>query len=121
MNSSIESLYFLESFVSFPPFAVYVFSEAVVSIVTIAFFQSEVFPVYLPTLFSFPLTVIVFTFNTLTSNNFSTAFLMSIFVAFLFTLKVYFPACKPSLLYSVTTGANIISSANIMRTPPLIF
>ena len=50
-----------------------------------------------------------------------TAFAISTLVAFLFTLKVYLPSCNSSLLFSVTTGAIIISSGNITRTPPLIF
>ena len=44
IKSSIESLYFLEALTSFPPFPIYVLSAGVVSIVTIAFFQSDVFP-----------------------------------------------------------------------------
>ena len=61
-----------------------------------------------------------FTSITFTSNNFSTAYFTSILVAFLFTSKVYFPACNSSLLFSVITGAIIISSGFIMHTPPLI-
>ena len=90
MNSSIESLYFLEAFTSFPPFPKYVVSPGFVSIVTIAFFQSDVLPWWYPTLLLFPFTLIVLTFNTFTSNSFSIAFAISTFVAFLFTLKVYF-------------------------------
>ncbi len=70
MNSSIDVLYFVAIFVSFPPFARYVLSDGFVSIVTIAFFQSDVLPTFLPTLFSFPFTVIVFTLNTLTPKVF---------------------------------------------------
>ena len=58
--------------------------------------------------------------KTLTLNNFSTAIAISGFVAFLLTLKVYFPSLIPSLLFSVTIGAIMISSAIIMHTPPLI-
>ena len=57
----------------------------------------------------------VVTFKTLTLNNFSTACAICTLVAFLFTLKVYLPSCNSSLLFSVTTGAIIISSANIMH------
>ena len=73
-------MYFLETLTSFPPFPRYDFSAGFVSIVTIAFFQSGVLPSWYLTLFVFPLTIIVLTFNTLTSKSFSTALAISTFV-----------------------------------------